>query len=171
MNERWNWLPRYAVVIVVALILAAALGSTDLFTKTRLIGKTLSASHLVRFLGFGGALAVLWLAAYRATAVLHEQGERWRIVQSLVLPMATQIVVAIAHPVMLLIVQPLMDKSLRQIFDWVFIASIVGSAGWLLMCMFNGSGSAMASAGASAGASARASAPRREPIEATPSRI
>ena len=41
MNERWNWLARYAVVIIVALILAAALGSTDLFNKTRLIGKTL----------------------------------------------------------------------------------------------------------------------------------
>ena len=48
MNERWNWLVRYAVVIVVALVLAAMLGSTDLFNKTRLIAKGLSASHLVR---------------------------------------------------------------------------------------------------------------------------
>lgn len=163
MNKRWNWLPRYAVVSVVALILAAALGSTDLFEKTRLIGKTLTASHLVRFLGFGGALAVLWLAAYRATSVLQEQGERWRIVQSLLLPLATLIVVASAHPVMLLIVQPLMDKSLRQIFDWVFIAGIVGSAGWLLFCMFDGSGSAKAAD--------NGPALRREPGEPTPSRI
>jgi hypothetical protein len=163
MNERWNWLARYAVVIVVALVLAAALGSTALFNKTHLIGKGLSASHLVRFLGFGGALAVLWLAAYRATGLLHEQGERWRIVESLLLPLATLIVVASAHPVMLLIVQPLMDKSLRQIFDWVFISGIVASAGWLLLCMFNGTGSVKPAG--------NAATVRREPGEPTPSRI
>ena len=30
-----------------------------------------------------------------------------------------------------------MDKTLRQIFDWSFIAGIVGSAAWLLFTMFN----------------------------------
>ncbi len=162
MNERWNWLARYAVVIIVALILAAALGSTDLFNKTRLIGKTLSASHLVRFLGFGGALAVLWLAAFRASGLIAGQGERWRTVEALVLPLATLIVVASAHPVMLLIVEPLLDKSLRQIFDWTFIAGIVGSAGWLLFAMFNGP--------ASAPSNEKMPAQRREP-EATPSKV
>ncbi len=163
MNERWNWLIRYAVVIVVAMLLAALLGSTDLFNKTRLIAKGLSASHLVRFLGFGGALAVLWLGAYRASGLLQQLGERWRIVTALVLPLATLIVVASAHPVMLLVVAPLMDKSLREIFDWIFIAAIVGSAGWLLFSMFSGTGSSQA-----AGASP---AVRREPGEPTPSRI
>jgi hypothetical protein len=163
MNERWSWLARYAVVVIVALVLAAALGSTDLFNKTRLIAKGLSASHLVRFLGFGGALAVLWLAAYRAHGLLGELGERWRIAEALVLPLATLIVVASAHPVMLLIVQPLMDKSLREIFDWVFIAGIVGSAVWLLLSMFNGS--------APKPSAAHDPALRREPGEPTPSRI
>ena len=138
MTERWNWLARYAVVIVVALVLAAALGSTDLFIQTRLIGRRLNASHLVRFLGFGVALAVLWLAAYRASPMLGSQNSRWRVIETLVLPLATLIVVASAHPVMLLIVAPLMDRTLRQIFDWIFIAGIVGSAGWLLYCMFKG---------------------------------
>ena len=53
MNERWTWTIRYAVVILIAIVLAAALGATDLFVKTRLIDKGLSASHLVRFLGYG----------------------------------------------------------------------------------------------------------------------
>jgi len=138
MNERWNWLARYAVVIVVTLVLTAALGSTDLFIKTRLIGNGLNASHLVRFLGFGGALAVLWLAAYRASPLLGSEGERWRVIEALVLPLATLIVVGSAHPVMLLIVAPLMNRTVRQIFDWIFIAGIVGSAAWLLYSMFNG---------------------------------
>ena len=67
MNERWSWLARYAIVVVVALVLGAALGAMDLFKDTRVINRGLTASHLVRFLGFGGALTMLWLAAYRAT--------------------------------------------------------------------------------------------------------
>jgi hypothetical protein len=47
------------------------------------------------------------------------------------------IVVASAHPVVLLIVGPLMGESLRLAFDWIFIAGIVGSAGWLLFAIFN----------------------------------
>jgi hypothetical protein len=54
MNERWIWTLRYAVVIALALVLGAALGEMDLFKASRL-GKTgLNASHIARFLGFGG---------------------------------------------------------------------------------------------------------------------
>ncbi len=141
MIERWIWLVRYAVVIIVALILAAGLGSTDLFNQTRLIGKGLTASNLVRFLGFGGALAVLWLAALRAAPQIGGQRGGWRIVEAVVMPLATLIVVASAHPVVLLIVGPLMGESLRLAFDWIFIAGIVGSAGWLLFAIFNAPGS------------------------------
>ncbi len=137
MNERWNWLTRYAVVIVVALVLAALLGSTDLFVKTRLITKGLTASHLARFLGYGGALTVLWLAAYRATVQLREHNSHRPIINALLLPLATLIVVASTHPLFLLIVSPLMDKSMREIFDWIFIGGIVGCATWLLVAIFN----------------------------------
>jgi hypothetical protein len=138
MNDRWNWLVRYGVVIIVALLLAALLGSMDLFIKTRMITKGLTASHLARFLGFGGALVVLWLAAYRATMLLRSMdGARVRILEALLLPLATLVVVASAHPLFLLITSPLMDKSLREIFDWVFIAGIVGCAAWLLIAIFN----------------------------------
>ena len=138
MNDRWSWLVRYAVVIIVSLVLAAALGATDLFIKTKLITKGLTASHLVRFLGFGGALAVFWIAAHRASLQFHELGDRWRIAGSLLLPVATLIVVASAHPLLLLVVGSLMDKEVRAIFDWVFILGIIGSAGWLLYAMLNG---------------------------------
>ena len=71
MNERWNWLARYAVVIVVALALAAALGATDLFNKTRLITKGLSASHLVRCLGYGAALSLVLAAIVLAFTIVQ----------------------------------------------------------------------------------------------------
>ena len=136
MNERWNWLVRYAVVMVVALVLGAALGAMDLFKETRLLGKGLTASHLVRALGFGAALALLWIVALRATPQLREQGPRWRFVHASLLPLATLIVAASAHAVLLLVLSPLMDRTLHQIYDWLFIAGIVGSATWLLVALF-----------------------------------
>ena len=127
MKERWNWLVTYAAVIVVALVLAAALGATDLFSKTRLIDKGLSASHLVRFLGYGSALAVLWLAAYRASGLFREMGARWRLPEVVVLPLTTLIVIASGHSVLLLVLNALIDKTMRPTFDWVFILGIVAS--------------------------------------------
>jgi len=110
MNERWSWLARYAIVVIVALVLGAALGAMDLFKETRVINRGLTASYLVRFLGYGGALAVLWLAAY---------------------------VVGSGHGVLLLVLDPLMDRALHQIYDWLFIIGIIGSAAWLLVALFN----------------------------------
>lgn len=142
MIERWIWLARYAAAILVALILASLLGATSLFRQTRLFGEGLTASNLVFFLGFGGALAVLWLAARRAAPQIGSQGEGWRVIEAVIMPLATLIVVASAHPVVLLVVGPLLGKSLRLAFDWTFITAIVGSAGWLLFSIFSSPASA-----------------------------
>jgi len=137
MNERWSWLARYAIVVVVALVLGAALGAMDLFKDTRVINRGLTASHLVRFLGFGGALTMLWLAAYRATSLLREDGARWRVVATILLPLATLVVVGSGHGVLLLVLDALMDRTLHQFYDWLFIVGIIGSAAWLLVALFN----------------------------------
>lgn len=141
MNERWSWSLRYAVVIVLALVLAAALGEMDLFKTTR-FGKTgLNASRVVQFLGYGGALLVFWLMAQRAEALIPGQDERWRLFKSILLPVATLIVVACAHSVVLLILGPLMSKAWVPAYNWAFIAGIILSAVWLVAALFTGSSS------------------------------
>ena len=86
MNKEWSWVGRFVAVIVVALILAAAIGSMDLFAKTFVISGKLSAAHLVRFLGYSTALGALWMLGQRATMVLQQQGGRWSFMQHLILP-------------------------------------------------------------------------------------
>lgn len=141
MNERWIWMVRYAVVIVLALILAAALGEMELFKTTR-FGKTgLNASRVVQFLGYGGALLVFWLLAQRVAAMVSDQDERWKVVKSILVPLATLIVVACAHSVILLILGPLMSKSWLPAYNWTFIAGIILSAVWLVAALFTGSSS------------------------------
>lgn len=137
MNESWIWLGRDAAVIFVALVLATALGATDLFSQTRLFADGLSAAHLVRFLGYGGSLVVFWLAARHAMERFRVMGSSWQLAEVMIVPSATLLVVASAHAVFLLILGPLMGKSARVVFDWVFILAIVASAGWLLHALFH----------------------------------
>lgn len=139
MNERWIWLVRYAVVIVLALVLAAALGEMELFKTTR-FGKTgLNASRVVQFLGYGGALLVFWLLAQRAAALISAGDQRWKVVKSILVPLATLIVVACAHSVLLLILGPLMSKAWLPAYNWTFITGIILSAAWLVAALFTGS--------------------------------
>ena len=141
MNERWIWLLRYAVVIVLALILAAALGEMELFKTTR-FGKTgLNASRVAQFLGYGGALLVFWLLAQRAATLLSAEDARWKLVKSILVPLATLIVVACAHSVILLILGPVMSKAGLPAYNWTFIAGIILSAAWLVGALFTGSAS------------------------------
>jgi len=140
MNERWMWTVRYAVVIVLALILAAVLGEMELFKTTR-FGKTFNAGRVAQFLGYGGALLVFWLLARRAAGMISAQDERWKLVRSILVPLATLIVVACAHSVVLLILGPLMSKAWMPAYNWTFIAAIILSAVWLVAALFTGSAS------------------------------
>jgi hypothetical protein len=138
MNERWVWVVRYVVVIMLALILAAVLGEMELFKTTR-FGKTFNAARVAQFLGYGGALLVFWLLARRAADVIPPQDERWKLVRSILVPLATLIVVACAHAVLLLILAPLMSKAWLPAYNWTFIAAIILSAAWLVAALFTGS--------------------------------
>lgn len=141
MSERWTWVVRYIIVIVLAVILAATLGEMALFKTTKL-GKTgLNAGRLVQFLGFGGALLVFWLLAQRAALLLDGRDARWTLVKSLLLPLATLIVLASAHAVSLLLLGPLMSRAWQQAYNWVFIGAIILSAAWLLAALLTGSSS------------------------------
>ena len=156
MKERWIWLVRYAVVIVLALVLAAALGEMELFKTTKFGKSGLNAARLVQFLGFGGALAVLWLMARRAADLLPASDERWNVLKSILLPLATLIVVASGQAVLLYVLGPLMNKAWQQAYNWIAIAAIIAAAAWLVAALFTGSASLAPLFGASRASRGRA---------------
>jgi len=141
MNERWSWIVRYAVVIAAALALGAAFGEMALFKTTRL-GKTgLTAANLVQFLTYGVALAILWLAARRAAALLPADDVRWNVLKSTLVPLTTLIVVSAGQAVLLIIAGPLMSKAWHQTYSWISVTAIILSAAWLLAAVLTGSSS------------------------------
>ena len=141
MNERWSWIVRYAVVIAAALALGAAFGEMALFKSARLGKSGVNAAHLVQFLGYGGALAVLWLAARRAAALLPDQGASWSVLKSTLVPLTTLIVVSAGQAVLLLLAGPFMNKAWHQAYNWVSVTAIILSAAWLLAAVLTGSSS------------------------------
>src|SRR6266581_6971526 len=114
MSERWSWVVRYVVVIVLAIVLGAALGEMELFKITK-FGKTgLNAARLVQFLGYGGALFIFWLLARRASLLIDEKNDSWSLVKNMLIPLATLIVIACGQAVMLLILGPFMSKAWHE---------------------------------------------------------
>jgi hypothetical protein len=141
MNDRWNWTIRYAVVIAAALALGAAFGEMSLFKTTRLGRTGLNAANLVQFLAYGVALALLWLAARRAAALLPAEDLRWNVLKSTLLPLTTLIVVSAGQAVLLIIAGPLMSKAWHQTYSWISVTAIIASAAWLLAAVLTGSSS------------------------------
>ncbi len=135
-GNNWNWMGRYVAVIVLALVLGAALGQMSLFEKTSLAGK-LSASHIVQFLGYGTALVAFWLLGQRATVFLQKQGGKWAVMQHLILPLVSLVVVSLAYSVVLLLLKPFLSATVLSILNWTFIAAILACAGWLVMAVLN----------------------------------
>lgn len=133
-----TWLIRYILVIVVALILAAAIGELDLFKKT-VIGAPklrLTAARLAQFLGYGAALALLWMLAQRAAQELRSLGGWKRPAAYLVVPLATLIVIPAAHQILLLVFGGIIGPDLRKIYDWIFILGTTAAAVWLAVALF-----------------------------------
>ena len=135
MENDWGWAVRHVVVILLAIILAAALGNMSLFEKTTL-GR-LSAAHVVEFLGYGVALVIGWMLGRQATIYVRKQGGKLLAFQHLILPLVSLIVVALAYTVLLLPLKPFLNATLLSIYNWLFIVAILACAGWLVMAVLN----------------------------------
>lgn len=139
MSDRWSWIVRYVIVVLLAVILAAVLGDMALFKATKFGKSGLSAARIAQFFGYGGALAVVWLLAQRAATLLDAREPLWGIVKVILVPLATLIVVVCGQATGLLLLGPVLGKPGVQIYNWIAVLAIVVSAAWLLAVLFIGS--------------------------------
>ena len=135
MHKDWGWISRYVLVIVVALVLGGIIGELPLFKQTPLGTPKLNASALAQFLGYGGALLLLWLLGRRASEQFRSS-PRASFLSYIILPLITLIVVAAAYSVLLTILRPFLDAGPRNIYNWIFVLGITASALWLAIASF-----------------------------------
>ena len=136
MNVGSNWLARDIALIIVAVFLSATLGATDFFRTASIVDKQLTASHLVRFLGYGLALIIFWRLARRLRASIREDEGRGSVLKSALMPLATLVVAGGAHSTFMLVLDPIIDGPLFQIYNWFFVAVLLCCALWLVFTVF-----------------------------------
>ena len=134
--KTWGWVGQYGVAILLALALGAILGNLSLFKETAVGDTKLSASRVVQFMGYGGALLLLWLLGRRAAMQLPEDGKGVSFLRHVITPLTTLIVVSAGYNVLLLLGGPFLDKTGKVIYNWVFVIGIVSTSLWLTLAWF-----------------------------------
>ena len=131
--NRWTWILRYAMACFLALVLAGILGGSQLFQHTTLGTSGPTAADVVRFLGEGAALLLLWLAAARAAAALPDDASWRSVLRHTVVPLATLVVLALGYGVPLLVLRPFLNEPALMAYRWLFVVAILGAAVWLAL--------------------------------------
>ncbi len=132
----WKWTVRYALVLVVAIALGAAIAELPVFKQTFLGTPKLSAAALAKFLGYGGALTVFWILGWRAGQQLRSsEGDRAQA-GFLLLPLTTLIVLSIGYDVVLTILRAFLSPSAKDVYNWIFVAAITACAIWLVVALY-----------------------------------
>src|SRR5438552_12007139 len=129
--DRWAWVLRYGVACFFALLLAAILGGSRLFHDTTLGADGPTAAGVVRFLGDGAALLLVWFAAARAAAALPKDGSWRSFLRQTLVPIATLVVLAVGYGVPLFVLRPFLNQPALMAYGWLFVLAILGAAFWL----------------------------------------
>jgi hypothetical protein len=136
MMRSWTWIARYALVLLVALLLGAALAELSVFKQTTLGTPKLTASAAARFLGYSGALIVFWLLGRRAALQLRSAGGGSAHLGHLILPLTTLIVLSAGYDVVLAILRPFLSATAKDVYNWIFVLGITGCAVWLVVALY-----------------------------------
>jgi hypothetical protein len=148
MNN-WIWIGKYVIVIAAALVLGETLGSLELFRSTTLGTPKVTAGSLVRFVGHGGALVLLWLLGQQLTQQIRALGGGLARLADPVLALITLIVAASAYVVLIKFSAAFLGSGLRTFLDWVFILGIIAAAVWLVWALFQNAEAVMEAIGKS----------------------
>ena len=126
-----KWMMEYGVAIMLTFLFGMVLGQIPLFRET-VVGK-LHASDVVQFIGYGGAMIIAWFGARQLSADPPDDWKWLLPYRALILPVVTLTMVGISYGVLLYVCEPFMTKSVKTIYNWIFITGIVGASAWLIM--------------------------------------
>jgi Helix-turn-helix domain len=132
----WYWVVNYVVALTMAVLLAAILGDAPLFRSTMLGDTSINASRLVQFIGYGASLWLFWLLGLRVAGQIPDAPLLPGIIRRLMTPLVTLVTFSGLYKVLLLLGDPFLTKSGRQLYDWTFVIMIMGSAAWVTMAGF-----------------------------------
>lgn len=131
------WLVQYGSTVLLLLLLGSTAATIPLFTDTALAGTKLAASNLVEFIGYGGALLIVWLMGRKAWEQLVRNGSGFAFLRPLGAPCTVLLGVSASYKILLTLVGPFLEKSDRLAYNWIFVFLILTTTLWLIHTWFH----------------------------------
>ena len=132
----WTWIGRYALVLVAALLLGIGIAELTVFKQATLGTPKLSAAALARFLGYAGALAIFWMLGHRMARQFRTLSGVAAHTGFLILPLTTLIALSAGYDILLVILRPFLSPWFKDVYNWIFVLAITGSALWLVVALY-----------------------------------
>jgi hypothetical protein len=136
-GKTWVWLVQYGITVLLLLMLGSTAATIPLFKDTALAGTKIAASNLVAFIGYGGALFMVWLMGRNAVAQLVRSGSGFEFLRPLGTPFTVLLGVSALYKILLTLVGPLLGKGDRLAYNWVFVSLILAATLWLIHTWFH----------------------------------
>jgi ribosomal protein L40E len=131
-REEWMWTIRNLVAILAAVLLASILSNAQVFREASLGGSGFSASDAVRLLGYGTALTLIWMTAWRAATQIPATDAIARLLHESLPPFATLLVLPGAYG----LIHPFLTDRAVTVVSWVFVLLLLATAVWLGLVLY-----------------------------------
>ena len=135
-GKPWMWLVQYGITVLLLLMLGSTASTIPLFKDTAVADTKLAASNLVAFIGYGGALLMVWLMGRKAVVQLIRNGSGLAFLRPLSAPFNTLLGVSALYKLLLTLVGPSLGKADRLAYNWLFVSLILAATLWLIRTWF-----------------------------------
>ena len=125
--DEWMWTARNGVAVLAALVLTGILSQVQVFQEAALGSEGFNAAAVVRLLGYGIALALIWMTAWRAAAQIPPRDAGSRLLREGFPPFTALLTL----PGVYSLIRPFLGDRAVTAISWVFVLLLLATAAWL----------------------------------------
>jgi ribosomal protein L40E len=131
--DEWMWTARNGIAVLAALVLAGILSQARVFQEAALGSNGFNAAAVVRLLGYGTALVLIWMTASSAAAQIPPRDSVSRLLHEGLLPFATLLIL----PGVYGLIRPFLSEQAVTGVSWVFVLLLLATAVWLGRALYD----------------------------------
>jgi hypothetical protein len=131
--DEWMWTARNGVAVLAALVLAGILSQARVFQEAALGSNGFNAAAVVRLLGYGTALVLIWVTAWHAAAQIPPRDSVSRLLHEGLPPFATLLIL----PGVYGLIRPFLSGRAVTGVSWMFVLLLLATAVWLGRALYD----------------------------------
>jgi len=131
--DEWMWTARNGVAVLAALVLAGILSQARVFQEAALGSNGFNAAAAVHLLGYGTALLLIWVTAWRAAAQISPRDSVSRLLHEGLPPFATLLIL----PGVYGLIRPFLSERAVTGVSWMFVLLLLATVVWLGRALYD----------------------------------